>query len=384
MLAIVGCEISPDALVNSLGRTDRSLIAIARALATDPAILVLDEPTASLPASDVEVLFDVIRRLKARGVGVVYVSHRLDEVFAIADRVTVLRDGCVVGKTATSELSMAELVRLIVGAELREVEEPPPLATHSAARLAVSELTCGFVGPVDFQLASGEIVGIAGLRGSGQEEVGRAIAGVMPRRSGVVSVDGTAVTGTTPGSARTAGIGFATSRREEESIATTLTVGENTILNPELTGRRTFELRRPATERREAQTVLQRFGVEPAEPERPVLTLSGGNQQKVVLGREMHIRPKVLVLEEPTMGVDVRSKAEIYHLLGQAAQGGCSVLVISTDPHDIAAICHRALIMRHGRLVKQLARVDLTVANLVAAVAGDATTDEENEVDTAR
>ena len=184
---------------------------------------MLDEPTASLPASDVEVLFDVIKRLKARGVGVVYVSHRLDEVFAIADRVTVLRDGSVVGKTATSELTMAELVRLIVGAELREVEGPPPLGTHGGARLAVSELMCGFAGPVDFQLAPGEIVGLAGLRGSGQEEVGRAIAGVIPRRSGAVSVDGSAVTGTTPGSARTAGIGFATSRREEESIATTLT-----------------------------------------------------------------------------------------------------------------------------------------------------------------
>jgi ribose transport system ATP-binding protein len=374
VLAMVGADISPDATVASLGRTDRSLIAIARAVATDPSILVLDEPTASLPAADVEVLFSVIRRLKERGVGIIYVSHRLDEVFAISDRTTVLRDGRVAGCHGTDSMTMSQLVRMIVGADLQALDEPPDLAPDRDERLSVSNLVAAGIGPVTLTLGRGEIVGLAGLRGSGQEEIGRAIGGALPRRSGEVRVDGQPVATSSPIAARSAGISFATSRREEESVASTLTVGENAILNPGLTGRRNWQLRTPRSERAEARQIIDRFGVFPPEPERPILTLSGGNQQKIVIGREMHARPKVLVLEEPTMGVDVRSKAEIYRLLGEAAAQGCSVLVVSTDPDDITAICHRALIMRRGRVVGEIGRADLTVANLVQAVGGDTTT----------
>lgn len=370
VLAVVACELPPDAVVATLGRTERSMIAIARAVASDPAILVLDEPTASLPSSDVETLFAVIRRLRDRGVGIIYVSHRLDEVFALTDRITVLRDGRVAATRDTDSLSMTELVRLIVGRAVADVAAPAANAAAMGAKLEVTRLVTGGVGPVSFAVNGGEIVGLVGLRGSGQEQVGRALAGVEDVSDGQVAIDGREVRVGNPAAARAAGVGFATSRREEESVAPTLTVGENAVLNLALAGRQPWQAATRRAERQRSRQVIDRFGVQPADPELPILSLSGGNQQKVVIGREMYLRPKVLVLEEPTMGVDIRSKAEIYRLLAEAAADGCSVLVVSTDPDDVVKLCHRALVMNRGRIVTELNRPDLTTEHLVQAISG--------------
>lgn len=371
VLALVGCDLLPDAPVASLGRTERSLIAIARALASKPAVLVLDEPTASLPAADVEVLAGAIRRLRASGVGIVYVSHRLDEVFSLCDQVTVLRDGKVVRHAPVSTVSMRELVELIVGKEVRQVSAPEPHPEADTCRLAVTGLVTDGSGPVSFSLGVGEIVGLVGLRGSGQESVGRALVGATDTLAGTISVNGEVIRAGRPDAARAARIGFATSRREEESLAPLLTVGENALINPRLTGRRLRDVTRRSTERAVAQGILERFHVRPPDPDRAILTLSGGNQQKVVIGREMHVEPLVLVLEEPTMGVDINSKAEIYTLLAEAAAAGCSVLVVSTDADDVVSLCHRALVMNRGRIVAQIDRADLTVPNLVSAISGE-------------
>jgi ribose transport system ATP-binding protein len=370
VLATVGCDLPPDTPVASLGRTERSLIAIARALVGDPAVLVLDEPTASLPAADVEVLADAIRRLRDHGVGIVYVSHRLDEVFDLCDQVTVLRDGKVVCHEPVSGVSMRELVELIVGKAVQQVAPPSPHQDADRCRLDVDGLVAEGAGPVSFSLGVGEIVGLVGLRGSGQESVGRALVGATRTLAGTVTLNGSVIGTGKPDSARAARIGFATSRREEESLAPLLTVGENALLNPRLTGRRLRDFSRRSTERHIARTILERFHVRPGDPDRDILTLSGGNQQKVVIGREMHAEPEVLVLEEPTMGVDINSKAEIYTLLGAAAANGCSVLVVSTDADDVVSLCHRALVMNRGRIVAQLDRAELTVPNLVSAISG--------------
>jgi len=374
VLAIVGCDLPPEATVASLGRTERSLIAIARALASKPAVLVLDEPTASLPAEDVEVLAEAIRRLRDRGVGIVYVSHRLDEVFALCDQVTVLRDGKVVCWAPVSSVSMGQLVEFIVGQAVREVAAPEPHPEADTCRIAITDLVTEVSGPVSFSLGVGEIVGLVGLRGSGQESVGRALVGATETVSGTVTLNGAVIDTGRPATARAARIGFATSRREEESLAPLLTVGENALINPKLTGRRLRDFSRRGTERGIAQAILERFHVRPADPDRAILTLSGGNQQKVVIGREMHVQPQVLVLEEPTMGVDINAKSEIYTLLGEAAAAGCSVLVVSTDADDVVSICHRALVMNRGRIVAQIDRADLTVPNLISAISGEAPT----------
>jgi ribose transport system ATP-binding protein len=371
VLATVGCDLRPEAPVASLGRTERSLIAIARALASDPAVLVLDEPTASLPAADVEVLAAAIRRLRDQGVGIVYVSHRLDEVFDLCDQITVLRDGKVVCHAPVSGVTMRELVELIVGKAVQQVAPPQPHRDAATCRLDVAGLVTEDSGPVSFSLGVGEIVALVGLRGNGQESVGRALAGAAQPLAGTITLNGAVVDTGRPDSARAARIGFATSRREEESLAPLLTVGENALLNPELTGRRLRDLSRRSTERGIARALLERFHVRPADPDRAILTLSGGNQQKVVIGREMHAEPQVLVLEEPTMGVDINSKAEIHTLLGAAAAGGCSVLVVSTDPDDVVSLCHRALVMNRGRVVAQLDQAELTVPNLVSAISGE-------------
>jgi ribose transport system ATP-binding protein len=372
VLAIVGCDLPADAIVATLGRTERSLIALARALASEPAILVLDEPTASLAAADVAVLAAAVDRLRTHGVGIVYVSHRLDEVFAMCDRVTVLRDGKVVCTTDTAEVTMSELVRLIVGEAVRRAKTPEPHPQIDETRLDVRDLVTEQAGPVSFRMGIGEIVGLVGLRGSGQESIGRALVGATHIAAGHVYVNGTVVDTSDPRTARRARIGFATSRREEEGLAVTMTVGENALLNPSLTGRRVQDLSSHRRERAMAQVVLDRFSVRPAEPDRPILTLSGGNQQKVVIGREMHVEPQVLVLEEPTMGVDVRSKAEIYGLLAQAASAGCAVLVVSTDADDVVTLCHRALVMHGGRVVTEIRRENLTVPALISAIEGSA------------
>jgi ribose transport system ATP-binding protein len=286
----------------------------------------------------------------------------------------VLRDGKVVRTADTADVTMSGLVELIVGEAVRRAAAPEPHPQIEQTRLDVHDLVTEQAGPVSFRMGIGEVVGLVGLRGSGQESIGRALVGATHVAGGQVRVDGAEVQTSDPRAARRARIGFATSRREEESLATTLTVGENALLNPALTGRRVRDVSSRRRERATAQRVLDHFGVRPAEPDRPILTLSGGNQQKVVIGREMHAEPRVLVLEEATMGVDVRSKAEIYGLLAHAAAAGCAVLVVSTDADDVVTLCHRALVMHRGRIVSEIMRENLMGPALISAIEGSAAT----------
>jgi ribose transport system ATP-binding protein len=372
-LEIVGSSIHPKTQLSELSRAEKSIIAIARALATNVECLVLDEPTSSLPEADVAHLFEVLFRLRDRGVGIIYVSHRLDEIFRIADRVTVLRDGHKVGSSAIADITPAELVLLIVGQQPADVFVSPPPPTAQTV-LEVQEMMLDEVGPVSLHIRSGEILGICGLLGAGQNLVGRAISGIVPLESGSVVLNGQAVNVKSPGDAIKHGIAFVSSSRQEESLGMTLSVQENLFLNPAVRGRKLSEPLSRREEARQAQALVKEFLIRPPDATRVVSTLSGGNQQKVVLARWLDVHNKVLVMEEPTLGVDIGSKAEIYTLLNEALQQGLAVLLISSDLEEVVGICHRALIMRRGHIVGEVQREAMSVAGLTTLVTGASNT----------
>tara|TARA_R110002094_G_scaffold221461_1_gene196176 strand:+ start:4685 stop:6178 length:1494 start_codon:yes stop_codon:yes gene_type:complete len=369
-LAHVEADFEPTARVASLSRTEKSLVAIARALAVNCDFLVLDEPTASLPADEVERLFKALRPLRDKGVGMIYVSHRLDEIFQIADRVAVLRDGKVVGMRDIAHTSAEDLVSMIVGRKAREIMRPD--AEAGAGVLSVANLSTRNVTDVSFNVQRGELVGLVGLRGAGHEDVGRALFGLMPH-SGTVLLDGSTPDLTNARTAMKSGIGFVARDRVVESIAPALTIRENTFLNPEATKRRLFSLMGSRKENALAQELGSRVGLSPNDPTLAIEALSGGNQQKVVVGRWLDTGRRFLIAEDPTAGVDVGAKAEIYHLLYEALASGMGVLIVSTDFEEVANICHRAIVFSRGRIVSELADVSLSTQSLIqAASASDA------------
>jgi ribose transport system ATP-binding protein len=368
-LQSMASDIDPQTTVGQLTSAEKSIVAIARALATNCEILVLDEPTAALPETDVERLFGALGRLRARGLGIVYVSHRLDEVFRLADRVTVLRDGHRIATAAVSNITADQLVAMIVGRNVVDTEisstdeTAPPLLT-------VTELVSGHAGPVSFALKPGETLALVGLRGAGHTTIARAMFGDHRIESGTLMLAGQQVTPRTPEEAMALGIGFISSKRGEESLATTLSVRENLYINPTLTGTGVGAWLSATDERRRTEGVLDRYSVRPPEGERAIATLSGGNQQKVVVARWLEGRVRLLILEEPTAGVDVGSKAEIYGLMQRSLAAGMGVLLVSTDFEEVAKVCHRALVFNRGRVVAEIARRDLSVSRLTALAAG--------------
>lgn len=369
-LALVDADFDATARVSSLTRTQKSLVAIARALAADCDFLVLDEPTASLPADEVGRLFAALRPLKARGVGMIYVSHRLDEIFQIADRVAVLRDGQMVGLREIGQTTPEDLVSLIVGRKTREITRPPVQA--GPAILRVENLTTPHVGPASFEIRRGELLGLAGLRGAGHEDIGRALFGVIPH-AGRVTLNGDVPDLRSAQSALKSGIGLVARDRVAESVAAGLSIRENTFLNPSATGRRVLSFLSPSREHQMAKSIGHQVGLSPNDPTLAIEALSGGNQQKVVVGRWLDAGRRLLVTEDPTAGVDVGAKAEIYHLIYQALAGGMGVLIVSTDFEEIATICHRAIVFSRGLAVAELTGAELSTESLIqAASAGEA------------
>lgn len=364
VLDSVGGGIDPDARIFDLPRTERSLLAIARGLVSNPKLLVLDEPTASLPAADVERLFDVLRQLRDSGVGMIYVSHRLDEIYRISQRAVVMRNGRVVADRSVTELSPDELVELIVGRNTVSTSFDPP---QPGVRLSLTDVHTRGAGPISMAIHRGEVVALCGLRGAGQESIGRAIAGATTITGGSMSLDGNDFAPKSPFAAVSAGIGFATSNRETESVAAGLSARENLFLNPRVWGRKAWQFRTARSERKQAIDILRGFDVRPTDPELALDTFSGGNQQKVVLARWFGIDRSLVVLEEPTMGVDVGAKADIYGLLRDAVRTGTGAVVVSTDMEEVAKIAHRAIVFGRGQVVAELSGADLTIANLVAA-----------------
>ena len=368
-LARVDCDFDPTTRVENLTRTEKSLVAIARALAVNCEFLVLDEPTASLPADEVERLFKAIRPLRERGVGMIYISHRLDEVFQIADRVAVLRDGVMVGVRSIDHTTPEELVQKIVGRKTRET-----LKTTEAPGepiLSLSDFSVGKVGPLNITLRQNEIVGLVGLRGAGHETISRAMFGVEGF-SGSVVLNGKTPDLRSPQKAMSSGFGLVARDRAEESVAMSLSIRENTFINPHGIGRGPLNLLSPKTEADQAALIGADLALSPNDPSLAIEALSGGNQQKVVIGRWLATKREMLICEDPTAGVDVGAKAEIYALLNRALANGVGVMLVSTDFEEIATVCHRAIVFSQGKIVGELTGTRLTTENLIqSASAGD-------------
>jgi ribose transport system ATP-binding protein len=357
----LGYDIDPRRPVGELAAAERTGIAIARAL-RDPEqarILVVDEPTAMLPRHEVAVLFDAIRRVRARGVGVIYVSHRLDEVFAIASRVTVLRDGRRVGTFAVDELDERRLVQLMTGGTSLTARSDAPNRERANDLLAVNRLTGTVLSDVSLRAHGGEILGVAGLTGSGREELLPLLFGAHERSGGDVRVAGTALAPGHPSAAIAGGMALVPADRHTAGSVTSLSVRENVVLTD--LGRHATHLGalRRSAERAETRRWITALDVRPPEPDAPFASLSGGNQQKIVLAKWLRVRPRVLLLDEPTQGVDVHAKAIIHQLAREAASRGAAVIIASSDDDELCECCDRVLVIRDGRIAGELRGDDI-------------------------
>jgi ribose transport system ATP-binding protein len=372
VMARVGCNIDPERRVFSLTRAEKSLLAIGRALEVQARMLVLDEPSASLPMSDVERLFGVLRELRRQGMAMIYVSHRLDEVMAISDRAAVMRDGKLVAVRPTAQTNEAELVSLIVGKAMSTSVTKAAAATGAQAVLQLDDAASGNAGPLSFSVRRGEVVGLVGLRGAGHEAISRALFGREPLSAGRMTVLGREAKFQSPADAIRAGVAYVAGERLEENLAASMSVLENLFPHPALHGDGGFSLKRRRQEHGTAMTLIRRFDVNPPAPTAEVQQLSGGNQQKVVLARWFHLDKPLVVLEEPTAGVDVGAKRQIYGVLRERADAGTALIVVSTDFEEVATVCTRVLVFRNGIIAAELVGAQITVERLLALAAGGA------------
>lgn len=359
LLGQMGLEFPPEASVRQLSTGEQQLVAVARAFVQRAKVMVFDEPTATLSANEVEQLFRLIRRLRSEGVGVAYISHRLEEIFLLADRVTVLRDGERVSMAPLSELTPERVVNLMVGREVRAYQRQPHGLGEELGRFQVE---AAGLAPLELTLNKGEIVGLAGVIGSGRSEVLRAMFGLV----GSASWRGIRLSG--PLSALRQGIFYIPADRKTQGLVLELSARENVALSV-LSRLQWLGVMKAAQEQQLVKGWFRRLSVRPSDPERPARTFSGGNQQKLVLAKGLATTPQVLLMEEPSRGVDVVTRYELYALLDELARGGLSLLVSSSDTEELSGLCDRVLVFRGGRVVVQL-EAPLDREEVVAHVTG--------------
>ena len=368
-LARLDLDLDPSTPVRRLRPDQQQLVEIARALSIDARVLILDEPTSSLTDDEVESLFRIVRRLREERVATIFVSHRLNEIFAIADRITVLRDGHTVGEGPAAELDRPKLIHLMVGRALEGEQEHTPTTSQDGAVLRVRGLSVpGACAGVDLDVAPGEIVGVAGLVGAGRTELLEAIFGLRPS-TGEIEVDGKQARYRSPRDAIRAGVGLVPSDRKAQGLALDMSVRENLMM---ATTAGLARLRRPSGERElpVVETTVRDLAIRTHSHRSPVSTLSGGNQQKVVLGKWLVTNPRLLMLDDPTRGVDVGAKAEIYRLLRLAAERGIGVLASSSEIPELLTLCDRIVVMFRGRVVATLSREEASEAVIAHFAAG--------------
>ena len=371
VLARLELDLDPATIVRRLRPDQQQLVEIARALSMDARVVILDEPTSSLTDDEVEALFAVVRRLRDDGVAVIFVSHRLNEVLAIADRLTILRDGRTVGSGPAGEFDRPRVIHLMVGRALEELEIAAGAGEERPAILRVrgASLPRAFA-DVDLDVAPGEVVGLAGLVGAGRSELLEALFGLR-RLEGTVEYDGRPVAYRSPYDAIRDGIAFVPADRKQQGLVLTMSVRENLMM---ATTARRLRLRRPNASREltAVRGLVRGLDIRVASPDAPAATLSGGNQQKVVLGKWLAASPKLLMLDEPTRGVDVGAKAEIYRLLTDVAQRGIAVLISSSETPELRTLCDRIVVMFRGRVVASLSKEEATEARIAHLAGGHA------------
>ena len=367
-LAELGTTLEPSAPVRTLSVAQQQFVEIARALEADARVLILDEPSASLPGPDVDRLLAVVRSLRGRGMGIVYVSHRFDEIFAVADRLSVLRDGRLVGSAAASEIDRPRLIRLMVGRDITE-EFPARHAARGAVALEVRGLTSpGRFSDVSCSVRAGEILGIAGLVGAGRTSLGLALTGALSS-TGTIVVGGNERAFRAPADAIDAGLAYLTEDRKARGLFPLMSATANLTLTylRTLTRAGVLDLHR---EREAAERTARGVDVRGVRLSQPANTLSGGTQQKVLIGR-LVLRPRtVLILDEPTRGVDVGARAEIYGLMNRLTARGAAIVMISSDLPELLGMSDRVLVMRNGRLAGGLSRADATPERVMALATG--------------
>jgi ribose transport system ATP-binding protein len=364
LLGAMGSDVAPAALVGELSRPDQVMVVIARAFAADARVIVLDEVTASLPTPQVERLSELLMRSRRAGIAFIFVTHRLAEVLAIADRVTVLRDGSKVATLPVGEVDHDRLVELIVGHAVDQLEPDRQRVAGSGALSVDGLLGRGLSKPISFDVARAEVVGLTGLTGSGAREVARMLGGAERPRAGQARLDGEALPLAHPARLSRAGCAYVPGDRLAEGIAPDLTVRENLFLAAVAGGGR---WRGPRAERQAARRLLKRHRVRPDDqPERLLASLSGGNQQKVVVARALARRPRLLVLDDPTVGVDVGARAELHRLIRRAADAGACVVFASSDFHEVAEQCDRVLVMNGGSMGRELRGAELSAERVAA------------------
>jgi ABC-type sugar transport system ATPase subunit len=358
-LAELGVRLDPKAKAGHIPIAHQQIVEIARALSFRPRILVLDEPTSSLPLAEVDRLLEMVKRLASRGVAIIYVSHRMDEIPRIADSVTVLRDGRHICTRPISELNTAEIVRLMTGGQMPDFIQTGRLARGSVA-LRVDNVSDEKLSNVSFDLKQGEIVGLAGLLGSGRTRLLRTLYGLSRPATGKIEVIGHSGARHSPTETIAAGVGFAPEDRKREGLALNMSVSNNLVMScPEKIRRGGFLS--PRREEGIAARSVNRLAIKIDDARRSVGTLSGGNQQKVVLGKCLNAGVRILLLDEPTRGVDIEAKNQIYDLLQALAAEGMSILIASSEMEELFLVCHRLLIMAQGRIVAAKSIEDTTL-----------------------
>jgi rhamnose transport system ATP-binding protein len=370
LLARIGARIDPDAEVRTLTMPEQQLVEIARALGADARIVIMDEPTASLSDTEVENLFRVIRELKAQGVGIIYISHRLEELPQVADRVTVLRDGVVVGTRPMADYRRADLIRMMVGRELASVF-PKIKVPIGETVLEGRGLCCAESGVhgVSFQVRAGEILGVAGLVGAGRTELARVLFGLTPADSGQIVLGGRPSSIRSPAEAVAQGIAYVPEDRRRHGVVPEMSVATNATLAI-LRSISRLGLLDASRERSLAAGLVNQLGVKTPSIDTPVGNLSGGNQQKVALARWLAAGPAVLILDEPTQGIDVGAKAEIHRLMCALAGQGLAVVMISSELPEILGMSDRIAVMHGGTIVGTLDRAEATQEQVLELALG--------------
>ena len=365
----LGLKVDPSREVSSLSVGEQQLVEIARALSMQAKILVLDEPTSALTNREIDTLFQILRSLKEQGVGMIYISHRMEEIFEICDRITVLRDGEWIGTRRADETDVDELIRMMVGRDIKNHHFREPVEPGEE-RLRVEGLTrAGQVEDVSFSIRSGEIVGLTGLMGAGRTETARLLFGIDSPDRGTVRVDGKEVRIRHPVDAIREGIAFVTENRKEEGLVLSLSVRDNLSL-PNLEALSTRGVIRSREEERLVEELIRQLSIKTAGPGQEVRFLSGGNQQKVVIGKWLAASPRVLILDEPTRGVDIGAKEEIYRLMNRLTREGMAILLISSDLPEVLGMSDRVLVMYQGRITAEFAREEATQEKILAAASG--------------
>ncbi len=377
-LDAIGLAVDPRRLVRDLSVADQQMVEIARALSIDSRLIIMDEPTSALSSTEVDRLLAIVRRLKAHGIGIVYVTHRLDEVMAVCDRATVLRDGRLVGSAAVRDLTVDAVVRMMVGRDLGALARieggharpGTPVLRVEGLGTSVSALDphATTLADISFSVQPGEVLGIAGLVGAGRTELARAIFGADPFAEGRVLIDGELVEIGSPADAIAHGVGLVPEDRKQQALFLSLAIRSNMAVASLRRLSSAFGFVSDDAERDLVEQYRGALGIRMASPDQQIANLSGGNQQKVVLARWLALRPKVLIVDEPTRGIDVAAKAEVHQLLGRLAADGIAVVAISSELPEVLAISDRIVTMCEGRLTGEFLRAEATQETLMRAM----------------